>query len=243
MKEKFNLRARDYLGTSEGKRQFNREHFAESAGRYDFATKMLSFGQDSRWKRVLVEGLPGKEKPVCLDVACGTGDVTFLLAERYEDGECIGMDLTQEMVDLANQRNRNQSVRFACADMTGLPLEDHSVDILTGSYAIRNAPDLALALAEFQRVVKPGGTLAFLDFSKAASSFGSTFQYLLLQFWGGLWGLLLHGNPEIHSYIGKSLRTFPAPAALEEQFRDAGFAVEKSQSLFGGMMKIYYLRA
>ena len=243
MKSRFDLHARDYLSTSEGKRLFNEKHFAESASRYDFATRALSLGQDAGWKKKLVAALPENRAPVCIDIACGTGDVTFLLADRYGKGEFIGMDLTQEMIDIANQRNQNESVRFECADMCQLPVEDSSVDILTGSYAIRNAPELAAALAEFRRVVKPGGTLAFLDFSKEETPLRQAFQYHLLRFWGGLWGLLLHGNIEVHGYISKSLQGFPTPQALEEAFRTAGFEIGVSRTLFGGMMRLYVLRA
>jgi len=243
MKPRFNLKARDHIETSEGKRLFNEKHFAESASRYDFATRALSFGQDAGWKRTLVAALPEVSHPVCADIACGTGDVTFLLADRYGEGEFIGMDLTQEMIDIANQRNESNYVRFECADMCRLPLEDDSADVLTGSYAIRNAPDLSEALAEFRRVVKPGGTLAFLDFSKEETPLKQAFQYRLLRFWGGLWGLLLHGNIEVHGYISKSLQSFPDPPALEEAFRSAGFEVRESRALFGGMMRLYVLRA
>jgi len=243
MKTRFHLRASDHLGTSDGKRFFNEKHFAESAPRYDLATRVLSFGRDSCWKRSLIEGLPDLSKPVCVDVACGTGDVTFLLAEKYPDGECIGSDLTQEMIDIASERSADPAVRFICGDMGELPLEDASVDILTGSYAIRNAPDLDVALAEFRRVVKPGGTVAFLDFSKAKGHFGQAIQSGMLGFWGGLWGLILHGNPEVHGYIAKSLRTFPNPSALEQAFVGAGFAIEGDRSFLGGMMNLYFLKA
>lgn len=243
MKPRFQLRASDHLGTSDGKRFFNEKHFAESAPRYDFATRVLSFGQDANWKRALVAGLPDQSKPVCVDVACGTGDITFLLAEKYPDGECIGSDLTQEMIDIATERSTNPAVRFSCGDMQQLPFEDDSVDILTGGYAIRNAPDLRVALAEFRRVVKPGGTVAFLDFSRAEGRFGQTMQSWMLGFWGGIWGLILHGNPEVHGYIAKSLRTFPSPSALEQAFAEAGFEVDRGQTFLGGMMKAYFLKA
>ncbi len=233
--EKFTLRARDYLGTSDGKKHFNEKHFAESAPRYDFATRALSLCQDASWKRQLIEALPDTKTPVCVDVACGTGDVTFLLAERYGDGEFIGVDLTREMIALANQRNRNGKVRFECGEMSRLRMEDRSVDVITGSYAIRNAPDLDEALAEFHRVLKPGGTLAILDFCKPNSSFFQGMQFHLLRLWGGLWGLLLHGNPEVHGYISKSLRGFPDGKSLEGIFDRSGFQVVESKKHFGGM--------
>lgn len=241
--EKFTLRASDYLSSSDGKKHFNEKHFAESAPRYDFATRALSLGQDASWKRQLVASLPDVEAPVCVDVACGTGDVTFLLAERYEKGEFIGVDLTREMIDLANHRNRHLAVRFQCGEMSRLEMPDHSVDIITGSYAIRNAPVLAEALGEFHRVLKPGGTLAILDFCKPTSGFFQAIQFQVLSFWGGLWGLLLHGNPEVHGYISKSLRSFPDVKSIHDVFEDAGFTIVELRGLFGGMMMQCVLKA
>ncbi|MGB6222197.1 ubiquinone/menaquinone biosynthesis methyltransferase [Haloferula sp.] len=239
--EKFSLRAHEYLGSSEGKKLFNEKHFAESAPRYDLATRLLSLGQDRGWKRKLVASLPDVLEPVCVDVACGTGDVTFFLAERFGKGEFIGVDLTREMIDLANERNRSSGVRFYCGEMSRLPMDDGSVDILTGSYAIRNAPNLAEALAEFRRVLKPGGVLALLDFSKPKLAFFQGVQFQLLRFWGGLWGLVLHGNPEVHGYISKSLRSFPDAERLESTFADCGFEVIEARKHFGGMMMQYLL--
>lgn len=242
MREPFRLRARDHLDTSEGKRHFNEAHFAESAPRYDLATRGLSFGRDESWKRRMVAGLPDLRAPSCVDVACGTGDLTFLLAEKYADGYVLGVDLTAEMIEIARGRNRHDRVRFHCGDMTNLPLDDGSVDLLTGGYAIRNAPDLGEVLREFSRVVKPGGTLAFLDFSKPPGILAQKFQYHLLHLWGGFWGLVLHGNPEVHGYISSSIRTFPDRDALESLFEEHGFAVAERVPLLGGMMRIHFLR-
>lgn len=240
--ERFTLRASDHLGSREGKKHFNEKHFAESAPRYDFATRALSLGQDASWKRKLVAALPNLDSPVCVDVACGTGDVVFLLADRYGKGEFIGVDLTQEMIDLARRRSAVGEVRFECGDMSLLTMEDSSVDVVTGSYAIRNAPDLHDALAEFHRVLKPGGMLALLDFSKPQSRLLQSLQFQLLRFWGGLWGLLLHGNPEVHGYISKSLRCFPNVEALKKKFEESGFEIMEVKGHLGGMMMRYLLK-
>lgn len=243
MRTPFSIKARDHIQTGDGKVHFNRLHFAESAPRYDIATRLLSVGQDAGWKQKLVELLPAVSNPVCVDIACGTGDVTFLLADKYPDGTCIGVDLTQEMVDIANRRNTNSHVRFECGEMSDLPFADNSADILTGSYAIRNAPDLSQALSEIRRVMKPGGTVALLDFSKPDSPIRQKIQFWTLKFWGGLWGLVLHGNPEVHGYISASLQQFPSETELETLFRETGFELVESHRPFGGMMAMHYLKA
>ncbi len=243
MAEKFDLKASEHLDSSEGKKHFNEEHFAESARHYDFATQVLSFGQDYVWKRYLVDGLDPVESPECLDIACGTGDITFLLAERFPDGDILGADLTQEMLDLAESRNINSHVSFSKQDMNHLELADNSVDILTGGYAIRNAPDLGETLDEFRRVLRPDGQMAFLDFSKPVAKPLQFLQYVAMKIWGGLWGLLLHGNPEVHGYISASLKAYPDMERLEKIFFDHGFEIERSRGFLSGMTRVYFLKA
>ena len=243
MSEKFDLKASEHLGSSEGKKHFNEEHFAESAVHYDFVTQVLSFGQDYVWKHYLVEGLDLVESPFCLDIACGTGDITFLLAERFPGGEILGADLTQEMLDLAENRNITSHVSFSKQDMNHLELADNSVDILTGGYAIRNAPDLGETLDEFRRVLKPGGQMAFLDFSRPVAKPLQFIQYWAMKIWGGLWGLLLHGNPEVHGYISASLLAYPDMKKLEAIFLDHGFKIERSRGFLSGMTRVYFLKS
>lgn len=243
MNTRFTLRAKDWLDSGERKKQFNEEHFAESAPRYDLATRGLSLCQDSYWKRQLIRGLPNLNSHAhCVDIACGTGDITFLLANRYPDADITGLDLTREMIEIAESRNTRRNIQFSVGDMSRLRLEDESIDLITGGYAIRNAPDLRQALGEFHRVLKNGGHAAFLDFSKPKSSFGKRLQYLLLKFWGGFWGLLLHGNPEIHGYISESLKQFPDLRELEKLFVESGFEIRKSRPFLSGMTMIWFLK-
>lgn len=241
MNKKFDLRAREHLDSAEGKRFYNREHFAESAPRYDVATRGLSLGRDGSWKRALVEGLPAKENAFCVDVACGTGDVALLLAEKYPDAEIEGVDLTPEMIAIAEKRNSNPRVHYRCGDMSRLELPDQSVDVLTGSYAIRNAPDLETVLREFGRVMKENGSVAFLDFSKPRGKWRQAIQFWTLKLWGGFWGLVLHGNPEIHGYISSSIKTYPDHEELEKLFSKYGFRLESSRPFLYGMMRLYFL--
>lgn len=241
MSSAFNLKASQHIGTAEGKRYFNEQHFTESAPRYDLATRMLSFGQDRSWKRKLLKILPPQKSPRCVDIACGTGDISFSLAQKYPDGSILGVDLTQAMVDIAEKKNSYENLTFAAADMCSLPLESSSVDILTGSYAIRNAPSLADALEEFNRVLAPGGLAAFLDFSKSRSRAMQLVQSGLLGFWGRFCGLVLHGNSEVHGYIAESLRSYPNVDELGDYFRQAGFKIVRREKLLFGMLELTLL--
>lgn len=226
------------LSVAERKRDYNRVHFAEAASHYDIATKLLSLGGDSVWKRRLVEALPEGPASV-LDLACGTGDICFLLADRFPNATIEGLDLTREMLDIAEQRNAaGDRVRFTEGDLRALPQADASVDLVTGSYALRNAPNLGECIAEIHRVLKPGGVAAFLDFSKSPARVSQKMQYGLLRFWGGLWGLILHGNPAVHGYISESLKEYPTRPELDTLFAAEGFDKKISRLFYGGMTEL-----
>ncbi|MCX6995654.1 MAG: class I SAM-dependent methyltransferase [Kiritimatiellaeota bacterium] len=167
MKAKFNVRAD--LREPDQKRRLTHGLFTGIAPEYDRITPLLSLGRDRSWKRALIRALPDFAQPCCLDLACGTGDLAFLLARRYPAGHILGLDLTEKMLELARQRNDCPNVSFACADMAHTSQAAASMDIVTGGYALRNASDIATALDEIARILKPGGVAAFLDFSKPAS--------------------------------------------------------------------------
>jgi len=240
IRDRFN-RARNIAGnidTPEKKRQFNRQHFAVSAKRYDLATRVMSLGRDRSWKKQLIASLPQGGAPNCLDLATGSGDLALLLAGAYPTGKVIGIDLTTEMLHLAKERNGYHHLDFICADMATTGLATGSFDIITGSYALRNAADLREVLNEIQRLLKPGGHAAFLDFSKPASLAAQKSQYRLLKSWCGLWGLLLHGDPGIHAYIADSLKQFPDRKNFHLLIGAAGLELVSSRLFYAGMLEL-----
>ncbi len=235
MKRKLTLKIGDYLNNAPDKKHLNEEMFGIIAPQYDFITRLFSFWQDAKWKLGLIAALPVKPEPQCLDLACGTGDIAFLLAKKYPLGDITGLDLTEEMLVLARKVNQHGNVRFVQGDMCQLVMEANSIDIVTGGYALRNAPDLKQAIAEIHRVLKAGGTAAFLDFSKPAAGWTQKLEYFVLKGWTGLWGLILHRNHEVYSYIAESLNSFPDRITLQQMFRDQGFAITFSKLHFLGI--------
>ncbi len=154
---RFTLKMGDHLESPETKRSYNEQIFREIAPRYDFITRALSFGRDASWKRDLMAALPLRRQPRCLDLACGTGDITRLLAEKYPGGDIVGLDITEGMLALARSATLHGNVRFVRQDMSQLDFEAETIDIITGGYALRNAPDLGRTLQEIHRVLKPDG--------------------------------------------------------------------------------------
>lgn len=240
MKSRFDLNMYDYIEQPEGKRFFNRQMFGYIAPTYNFINRVLSFDRDKTWKKRLVDDLPNLKTPACLDVACGTGDITFRLAAKYPAGCIVGLDLTEPMVDLAKARGRFDNITFVIGDMCKMSYADDSFDIVTGSYALRNAPNLEQTLLEIRRVMKPGATAAFLDFSKSPNRFFQKIQDVMLRVWGGFWGIILHRNPQIYTYIAASLRQFPDRVALKQLITKLGFTNIRSRKHFFGFTETIF---
>jgi len=243
MSRTFALKFSDYAHQPDKKKFYNEQLFEEVAPKYDFVTKALSLGRDAAWKRQLVNALPsGIATPRCVDLACGTGDVSLLLADRYPQGTVIGIDLTESMLELAKQRQIPNNLSFTQCDMCDTGIESHSVDIVTGSYALRNAPDLEQALVEIKRILKPGGVAAFLDFSKPSMQSLQVAEYWLLKSWGSFWGLVLHGNHEVYAYIAASLASFPDRTHLRESLSNHGLKIASSRRFYFGVLEMIVLR-
>jgi ubiquinone/menaquinone biosynthesis methyltransferase len=180
--------------------------------------------------------------PHCLDLACGTGDITFLLAAKYPAGCIVGLDVTEPMIDYAKERNTFSNITFTLQDMCRTNFADASFDIVIGGYALRNAPNLEQALIEIRRVMKPGATAAFLDFSKPPNHFLQKAKGMLLKFWGGFWGLLLHRNPQLYTYIAESLKLYPDRIALKQLITKLGFTNIRSRKHFLGFAETIFFQ-
>lgn len=242
MDPRFTLKIGDHLTTAEKKRYYNEQVFTEIAPRYDFITRALSFWRDASWKRELVAQLPPQDAPLCLDLACGTGDLAFLLAKKYPAGRIMGIDITQRMLRLARFRNAWPNVGLFNQDMGCLGAASSSLDIVTGGYALRNAPDLECALDEINRVLRPGGIAAFLDFSRPAGRVPERLQHWVLKAWTGFWGVALHRNHEVYSYIAESLQRYPDRMQLRRLFENKGFTVVHTRPYFLGITELLIVR-
>jgi demethylmenaquinone methyltransferase/2-methoxy-6-polyprenyl-1,4-benzoquinol methylase len=242
MKQRFEFDPQADFANAERKQQVTRDVFARLAPAYDRFTPGLSFWRDRAWKRDMIQGLPPASQPACLDLACGTGDLCFLLAKRFPTAHIIGTDITDAMLELARKRNPSAKIEFTNADMmhTGLPAA--SFDIITGGYALRNAPDLDGALAEIARLLKPGGAAAFLDFSNPPQPALRKLYKLVLHLWASAWGLVLYGNPKLFTYITASLNAFPDRVELRRRFAAHGLSMTASRLHMFGLLETVYVQ-
>jgi demethylmenaquinone methyltransferase / 2-methoxy-6-polyprenyl-1,4-benzoquinol methylase len=210
-----------------------REMFGTIAPRYDFVTRIFSYGMDRRWKRLGVEKAALPDQTLALDLASGTGDFSDLLRRRLPRSRSIAVDLTEPMLQLARTRGVADTV---CADACTLPFADSSFHCVFIGYGLRNFPNLETAVKEIARVTRPGGLMVSLDFFLPRNRVLRRLYlgYLYLQ--GGLWGLLLHGRARVYTYIPDSLRSFVSISEFSSMLRRLGYAaVEERPFIFGGI--------
>jgi ubiquinone/menaquinone biosynthesis methyltransferase len=137
---------------------------------------------------------------------------------------------------------RCPDIAFVTGDMMALPFAARTFNIVTTGYGLRNVPDIAAALAEIARVLKPGGALLSLDFNKPSNPIvrGVYLAYLTLV--GSTLGVVLHGDPDTYRYIPESIRRYPGAVAVNEMIRAAGFASSEYIPVLGGLMAIHRAR-
>ena len=242
------MRLADEIATPDGKRRYVRTLFATIADRYDLITVVLSYGQDRRWKRRLVDLAGPRRGQRVLDLATGTGDIAFAMASRGAD--VVGLDVTERMIVLAAAKNSapgagrtsgpSRRVRFLVGDMLALPFPHASFDAVTVGYGLRNVPDLGAALDEVSRVLKPGGQLLSLDFNRPTNRVIHWMYLTYLRMFGSGLGWVLHRDPDTYRYIPASLMTYPGADGVARMLAARGFSRVRHDPVLGGLMSIHH---
>lgn len=217
------------------KRRYVRALFATIADRYDLITRLLSYGQDARWKKQLAARAEVRPGERALDLACGTGDIALAIADR--GASTIGLDITHRMLQLAAPRSR--AVRFLAGDMASLPFKPAVFDLVTTGYGLRNVPDLDTAIAEIGRVLKPRGRLLSLDFNRPDNLVVRAAYLGYLTVVGSALGWVLHGDPDTYRYIPASIRRYPGAQGVADKMQAHGFINVRIVPLLGGLMTLH----
>jgi demethylmenaquinone methyltransferase/2-methoxy-6-polyprenyl-1,4-benzoquinol methylase len=213
--------------------------FSTIADRYDFITVVLSYGQDRRWKRRLIDLAAPRPDARALDLATGTGDIAFALAAR--GAGVIGLDITFRMIELArNKCGPGRTPSFLVGDMLALPFPSGSFDVVTTGYGLRNVPNLATAIDEIERVLAPGGQLLSLDFNRPANRVVRSAYLAYLTVVGATLGWVLHRDADTYRYIPASIRQYPGAEAVAQMFEARGFTRVRCHPVLGGLMTIHH---
>src|SRR5688572_3277424 len=231
----------DAFTTPESKRRYVQTLFATIADRYDLITRVLSFGQDARWKAKLVRAANVRPGERALDLACGTGDIAFAIADSGT--QTFGLDITHRMLQLGRLRadasSGQAAIDFVCGDMVSLPFRSALFDLVTTGYGLRNVPDLDAAIDEIARVLKPGGRLLSLDFNRPESPIVRSAYLWYLTVVGATLGWLLHRDPDTYRYIPASIRRYPGARGVADKMRARGFTNLRVIPVLFGLMSIH----
>ncbi len=230
------VRLGDAFESPQSRRLYVRRLFGTIADRYDLITRLLSFGQDSRWKARLVREAQVSASDVVVDLACGTGDIALAFA-ALGARRIIGLDIVPRMVAIAAARGGD--VSYVIGDMGTLPLGRASVDLVTTGYGLRNVPDLDEAIDEIARVLRPGGRFVSLDFNRPESAPVRALFLAYLTAVGATLGWLLHRDPDTYRYIAASIRRYPGAAGVAGRLTARGFTKVRTIPLLGGLMTLH----
>jgi demethylmenaquinone methyltransferase/2-methoxy-6-polyprenyl-1,4-benzoquinol methylase len=215
-----------------------RQLFTSIARRYDLVNRLLSLGQDQRWRR---QALAAAELPPggsLLDVATGTGDVAWRAVRQEPARHVVGLDLTPAMLRYARTKGAPGAVSWTLGDGLALPFPESTFDAVISVFMLRNVPDVPGALAEQRRVVRPGGRVVCLEMTWPRR-FPISWLFDLYFFgWAPLVGWLLTGDARAYRYLPRSVKRFMRPEALAEALERAGLRIRERQSLMLGTVTL-----
>jgi demethylmenaquinone methyltransferase/2-methoxy-6-polyprenyl-1,4-benzoquinol methylase len=216
--------------------------FSGIAGRYDLLNHLLSGNVDKRWRRVAVRALESSlvEGARVLDVACGTGDLSLVLAEAGAV-RVVGLDFCRPMLEIALRKAEADSrlIPFVEGDALRLPFADETFDAATIAFGLRNLAGVADGLRELRRILRPGGRLAVLEFSSpVVPGFRALFRFYFTRVLPRVGGLL-SGSRGAYEYLPDSVLKFPDQKRLAELMREEGFEGVEYRNLTGGVAALH----
>lgn len=212
-----------------------RDAFARIADRYVLTNHVLSCGADIWWRKVVTARIRKWKPARLLDVASGTGDLALEIQEQCPDCEVIASDFCAEMLAHASSRGMQQTV---VADALNLPFPEHSFDVVTVAFGLRNMADYPAALREMRRVLKPGGRLLILDFSLPNGILRGPYRFYLHRVLPHMAGFLT-GEKDAYEYLGGSIEQFPSGKGMTDLLETCGLEKTDATPLTFGVVSIY----
>ncbi len=221
-----------------------RQVFDSVASRYDIMNDLMSFGVHRLWKRYAIELAGVRKGQKVLDLAAGTGDLSARFAGLVgPKGEVVFSDINAAMLEQGRQRMANDgligNVRYVQADAQHLPFPDNSFDCVTIAFGLRNVTDKQLALGAMYRVLKPGGRLLVLEFSKVeAQPLKCSYDFYSFKLLPKI-GKFVANDEESYRYLAESIRMHPDQETLKRMMEKAGFERTEFFNLTGGVVAVH----
>jgi ubiquinone/menaquinone biosynthesis methyltransferase ubiE len=225
--------------------------FDSVAGKYDLMNDVMSAGIHRAWKNWYVWQTGVKPGEAVLDLAAGTGDITLRLAKRMRgkgagadiEGRLVSSDINAAMLKIGEERLTNKgwlkNLEFVIANAEALPFADNSFDLITMAFGLRNVTHQDKALAEMARVLKPGGRVLVLEFSRPKNAVINRFYDWYSFTFLPKMGALIAKDADSYQYLAESIRMHPPQGELKAMFAAAGLADCEYQNLSNGIVAIH----
>ena len=217
--------------------------FTRVASKYDVMNDLMSGGMHRLWKDAMMDWLAPRSGQRLLDVAGGTGDVAFRFLKRAPGATAVVLDLTEGMLVAGRQRAEAErlasDLEWVVGDAMALPFANNSFDVYTISFGIRNVTRITDALAEAYRVLRPGGRLMVLEFSRIPNDLAQwvydKYSFNVIP----VIGQVVAGDRESYQYLVESIRKFPDQDAFAAMIRTAGFGQVAYRNLSMGIVALH----
>jgi demethylmenaquinone methyltransferase/2-methoxy-6-polyprenyl-1,4-benzoquinol methylase len=215
--------------------------FDSVASKYDVMNDLMSMGMHRLWKAYTIAASGVREGQKVLDIAGGTGDLALAFAKRVGPrGTVVHTDINEAMLSTGRDRLINQGVMLptTICDAEHLPFPTDTFDIVTVAFGLRNMTHKDLALAEMCRVLKPGGRLLVLEFSKVAKPLEKAYDFYSFNILPKI-GKLVANDEASYRYLAESIRMHPDQATLKSMMKDAGFGHVDVHNMTGGVVALH----
>jgi demethylmenaquinone methyltransferase/2-methoxy-6-polyprenyl-1,4-benzoquinol methylase len=219
------------------------EMFNDISGKYDFLNRLLSGGIDLYWRRKALSHLKSIKPENLLDVATGTADVAIMAHKQLKTPSIIGIDISDGMLELGRKKIKSlgfeNNITLHNGDSEAIKHPDNTFDAVTVAFGVRNFQNLELGLSEILRVLKPGGKLVVLEFSRPKNALVKRIYDAYMKFITPKVGHLVSNNREAYAYLDESIRKFPEGQRFTKLMDQIGYDKPYFKTLSFGICTIY----
>lgn len=224
------------------KSQYVQDMFGRIAERYNLMNRLMTVGQDQRWRRFVVGKAQVPKHGVVLDLATGTGDIAFEVLRTEPTAQVVGADFALPMMFVGQRQLLGRHVLWSGADAMNLPFSSNHFDAVVSGYLVRNVIDIRQTLREQIRILKPGGRVVVLDTSPPPQNLLRPFILAYLKYGIPLLGRLISGNQgaDAYQYLPESTQAFKTPRELAALMQEAGIQSVAYKTFMFGTMAVHW---
>lgn len=230
-------------GSKVGKKAQVAEMFDGIARRYDFLNHLLSLGIDKGWRKKAIREVAAVSPKAILDVATGTGDMAIAAHKAIPEALITGADISEGMLEVGRKKiaalGLERSIQLQSGDSEHLPFADQSFDAVMCAYGVRNFENLEAGLRDMRRVLRPGGKLVILEFSRPQRFPVKQFYHFYFRAILPVVGRIVSKHSRAYSYLPESVMAFPEGTAFTEMLERCGYEGAKGRALTFGITTLY----